>query len=137
SSVLRVAASESAPPRASSASSRPIVSVNARRPFEIAIQPKTPPGNTTINRANTSSLVRSDGNANVCQLSALPPRFRQRFMTASVFQISKQMSCRLGRPAAASRFAWVIVAVLLVARAAFAEDARTPELPQPEERPVL
>jgi hypothetical protein len=51
--------------------------------------------------------------------------------------MSKQMSCRLGRPAAVSRFAWFIVAFLLVAWAAFAEDTRTPELPQPEERPVL
>src|SRR5262249_35159055 len=108
-----------------------------RRPFEIAIQPKTPPGNTTISTANTSSLVRSDGNANVCQLSALPPRSRQRFMTASVFQIFKQMSCRFDRGTAGFRFAWTIVALLLVVGAAFAEEARAPELPQPEERPVL
>ncbi len=58
-------------------------------------------------------------------------------MTASVFQISKQMSCRFDRLPAASRFGWIIVALLLIAPAAFAEDARAPELPQPEERPVL
>ena len=58
-------------------------------------------------------------------------------MTASDFQISEQMPCRLDRPAAGLRVAWIAALLLLLAQAAFAQDARAPELPQPEQRPVL
>ena len=58
-------------------------------------------------------------------------------MTESGCQISKQMSCRSDRPTARLRVAWIAALLLLLASAAFAQDARAPELPQPEQRPVL
>jgi hypothetical protein len=59
-------------------------------------------------------------------------------MTASDFQISEQMPCHRDRPKAPLRFARIAAALLLAAScAAFAEGGGKPELPQPEQTPIL
>ncbi len=59
-------------------------------------------------------------------------------MTAPGCQISEQGSCRTDRPSVLRFLVWITLALLLPApTAGLAEDARTPELPQPEQEPVL
>ena len=104
----------------------------------MAINPNIAPGPSTSASENSNNLVRSDQTASLARLSSCPPIFTERFMTGPDFQTSKQKPCRT-RPATElwRPFATTYVALAIFASAAFAESTPLPELPQPEETPML